>query len=357
MASHSSLPALVAERVGVALEEHTAPLAHLTGAADLLDAGRALLSGGKRLRAALCAAGWSAITDAPVAAGSAPVLAGSALELFQGAALAHDDLMDGSLTRRGMPAVHRRMAAEHDKQAWLGDADQYGAAGAILLGDLLLAISSVELDLARELVDPASAARARRTWDLMTTEVAIGQYLDVRSQVLPWAEDGVERALTVVRHKSARYSVEHPLALGAALAGADDAALAALRRAGLPLGVAFQLRDDVLGVYGSPEVTGKPAGDDLREGKRTVLLALALRATDSAGRDLLHRTVGRPDLSAADIAAIRTVLEDSGAVAEHEALIEDQLAAGLRALDELEMSAASRAQLTELAQTLSSRSA
>src|SRR5690625_6293878 len=87
----------------------------------------------------------------------------------------------------------------------------------------------------------------------------------MRSQVLPWAEDGVERALTVVRHKSARYSVEHPLALGAALAGADDAALAALRRAGLPLGVAFQLRDDVLGVYGSPEVTGKPAGDDLRE--------------------------------------------------------------------------------------------
>lgn len=256
-----------------------------------------------------------------------------------------------------MPAVHRRMATEHDERAWLGDADQYGAAGAILLGDLLLAISSIELDLARELVGPASSARARRTWDLMTTEVAIGQYLDVRSQVLPWAEDGVERALTVVRHKSARYSVEHPLALGAALAGADDAALAALRRAGLPLGVAFQLRDDVLGVYGSPEVTGKPAGDDLREGKRTVLLALALRATDSAGRDLLHRTVGRPDLSAADIAAIRTVLEDSGAVAEHEALIEDQLAAGLRALDELEMSAASRAQLTELAQTLSSRSA
>lgn len=358
MPSHSPLPALVAERVGVALDEYTAPFTHLTGAGDLVDAGRALLSGGKRLRAAFCAAGWAAFTATPVTAGSSPVLAGSALELFQGAALAHDDLMDGSLTRRGMPAVHRRMAAEHVERAWQGDADQYGAAGAVLLGDLLLAISSIELDLARGLVDPPSAARARGTWDLMTTEVAIGQFLDVRSQALPWSDgDDVERALTVVRHKSARYSVEHPLALGAALAGADDAALAALRDAGLPLGVAFQLRDDVLGVYGSPEVTGKPAGDDLREGKRTVLLAMALRATDAAGRELLHRTVGRPDLSPADITAIRAVLESSGAVAEHEALIEEQLDAGLRALDQLDLSPTSREQLTELAQALSARSA
>lgn len=359
MPSHSPLPALVAERVGVALDEYTSPFAHLTGAADLVAAGRALLSGGKRLRAAFCAAGWAAFTATPVTAGSPPVLAGSALELFQGAALAHDDLMDGSLTRRGMPAVHRRMAAEHAERAWQGDADQYGAAGAVLLGDLLLAISSIELDLARGLVDPPSAARARGTWDLMTTEVAIGQYLDVRSQALPWTDgdDDVDRALTVVRHKSARYSVEHPLALGAALAGADDAALTAVRGAGLPLGVAFQLRDDVLGVYGAPEVTGKPAGDDLREGKRTVLLAMALRATDTPGRELLHRTVGRPDLSPADITAIRTVLEGSGAVAEHEALIEEQVDTGLRALDQLDLSPSSREQLTELAQALSARSA
>lgn len=356
--SHAPLPALVSDRVLRALTEHTAEFEVLDGVSDLMGAAEALLGGGKRLRAALCAAGWSALTERPVEAGSAPVLAGSALELFQGAALAHDDLMDGSLTRRGIPAVHRRMAAEHAAQGWLGDSDRHGAAGAILLGDLLLAISSVELDLARALVDPAASGRARAVWDLMTTEVALGQYLDVRSQVLPWDEqDDVERALTVVKHKSARYSVEHPLALGAALAGADEARLDQFRRAGLPLGIAFQLRDDVLGVFGEPAVTGKPAGDDLREGKRTVLLALALRSAERADRDLIRSSVGRDDLTEAQIDDVRAALERSGAVAEHEELISAQLATGLAALADLALPAASHDQLVELAHTLSTRSA
>jgi|SRR5690625_340578 len=352
------LAALVSARVPSALREHTAPFHELEGIEELLAAGEALLGGGKRLRAAFCAAGWTAFSETPVTAGSAPVVAGSALELFQGAALAHDDLMDGSLTRRGLPATHRRMAAEHAERGWLGDPDRHGAAGAILLGDLLLSVASVELDLARGQVDAAASARARATWDLMTTEVAVGQYLDVRSQVLPWSEeDDVERSLTVVRHKSARYSVEHPLALGAALAGADDAALTGLRRVGLPLGVAFQLWDDVLGVFGEPEVTGKPAGDDLREGKRTVLLALALRAADDEQRALLHRDVGRPDLTADDVARIREILETTGAVDEHQTLIDAHLEEGLAALAQLDLPAESHDLLTELAQRLTARSA
>lgn len=348
----------VSERVTTALREHTAPFLSLEGVDELLAAGQALLGGGKRLRAAFCAAGWTAYSTEPVTAGSAPVLAGSALELFQGAALAHDDLMDGSLTRRGMPAVHRRMATEHAEHGWLGDPERHGSAGAILLGDLLLSISSVELDLARSHVDADAARRARATWDLMTTEVAVGQYLDVRSQVLPWApDDDVERSLTVVRHKSARYSVEHPLVLGAALAGADDDALAGLRRVGLPLGVAFQLRDDVLGVFGEPEVTGKPAGDDLREGKRTVLLALARRTADATQRARLERDVGRADLSPDDVAAIQQILGDTGAVGEHQALIEAHLDEGLGALAQLGLPARSEELLTELARMLTARSA
>lgn len=356
--SLSGLATLVSDRVAVALREHTAAFHGLEGVADLLDAGAALLGGGKRLRAAFCTAGWAAFSPEPVVAGSAPVLAGSALELFQGAALAHDDLMDGSHTRRGLPAVHRRMAAEHTAHGWQGDPERHGAAGAILLGDLLLAISSVEMDLARDLVDPVASRRARATWDVMTTEVAVGQYLDVRSQVLPWSsQDDVARSLTVVRHKSARYSVEHPLVLGAALGGAEEPALAALRRVGLPLGVAFQLRDDVLGVFGEPEVTGKPAGDDLREGKRTVLLALALRRADAQQRERLHRSVGRPELTADDVAELREILHATGAVEEHESLISAHLAEGLAALDELDLPSASRESLTELARLLTSRRA
>ncbi|HLV05121.1 MAG TPA: polyprenyl synthetase family protein [Actinomycetaceae bacterium] len=354
--SLSGLATLVSDRVTAALHEHTAPFHGLAGMDELLGAGEALLGGGKRLRAAFCTAGWTAFSPEPVVAGSAPVLAGSALELFQGAALAHDDLMDGSHTRRGLPAVHRRMAAEHTANGWQGDPERHGAAGAILLGDLLLTLSSVELDRARDLVDAAASRRARATWDLMTAEVAVGQYLDVRSQVLPWSsQDDVDRSLTVVRHKSARYSVEHPLVLGAALAGADDGALAGLRSVGLPLGIAFQLRDDVLGVFGEPEVTGKPAGDDLREGKRTVLLALALRRADSRQRERLHSSVGRPDLTADDVAELRDILHATGAVDEHESLIAAHLEEGLAALEALELPPASRESLTELARLLTSR--
>jgi len=357
-APSSGLAALVTDRVRTALREHTAPFHDLEGTEELLSAAEALLGGGKRLRAAFCAAGWSAYSPAPVEAGTAPVLAGSALELFQGAALAHDDLMDGSHTRRGLPAVHRRMAAEHADQGWLGDSERHGAAGAILLGDLLLSVSSVEMDHSRRGVPAPATDRARAIWDLMTTEVAVGQYLDVRSQVLPWSETSdVDRALTVVQHKSARYSVEHPLTLGAALAGADDEDLQRLRRAGLPLGIAFQLRDDVLGVFGEPEVTGKPAGDDLREGKRTVLLALALRNADAAQRARLQADVGRPDLSTADVAELREILERTGAVEEHQQLIDEHLDKGLSALADLELPPTTEELLTGLAHSLTARSA
>lgn len=352
----TDVPAAVSARLTTAFVEHTAPFAHLEGVDELLGAGEALLSGGKRLRAQLCVAGWTAFDGEPQ---QPAIIAGSALELFQGAALAHDDLMDGSLTRRGLPAVHRRMAAEHTERGWLGRAEDHGAAGAILLGDLLLSVSSMEMDVARAGLPADASRRARTEWDLMTAEVAVGQYLDVRAEALPWRHDdaAVARSLTVVRHKSARYSVEHPLVLGAAMAGADDEAIARLRAVGLPLGVAFQLRDDVLGVFGDPAVTGKPAGDDLREGKRTVLLALALRRADAQQRATVEDCVGRPDLSDEDIDRLRTILHATGAVEEHERLITDQLEEGLAALQAADVSAASRETLTTLAEALIRRQA
>ena len=299
-------------------------------AAPLARATEELVAGGKRLRAAFCYWSWRAHGGDPQDPRRDVVLrAGAALELFQAAALFHDDVMDGSDTRRGRPAAHRAFAARHRAGGWSGDADRYGENAAILLGDLALIASHRELGDAFGALPADVAARSRGVFGRMQTEVIVGQYLDVHAQVLPWGEDPAAdeaRARAVVRSKSARYSVEHPVALGAALAGADDAAIRATSAFGLPVGEAFQLRDDVLGVFGDSRVTGKPAGDDLREGKRTVLVVRAAAAASPEDRALLLDRLGDPDLDAATVDLLRGVLERTGALASVEALV-DELAA------------------------------
>ena len=167
---------------------------------------------------------------------------------------------------------------------------QYGASAAILLGDLLLSWSDELLRTSG--LPPARVLDALGYFDLTRSEVVTGQFLDVSAQAR--GEADVDTAMTVLRYKSAKYSIERPLHIGAALAGADERVIAQLSRFGLPLGEAFQLRDDLLGVFGDPEVTGKPAGDDLVEGKRTVLVALALDALPAAEAKLLDTSLGTP---------------------------------------------------------------
>lgn len=295
--------------------------------APLARATEELLAGGKRLRAAFCYWSWRAHGGDPEDPRRDVVLrAGAALELFQAAALFHDDVMDASDTRRGRPTAHRAFAALHRAAGWAGDADRYGENTAILLGDLALIASHRELGDALAGVPADVAARARGVFGRMQTEVTVGQYLDVHAQVLPWGEDLVAdeaRSRAVVRSKSARYSVEHPIALGAALAGADEEAVAATAAFGLPVGEAFQLRDDVLGVFGDARVTGKPAGDDLREGKRTVLVVRALGAASPTERDLLRSRLGDADLDEAAVERLREVLVRTGALASVETLIDE----------------------------------
>lgn len=303
---------------------------------DLLDAARILVAGGKRLRAAFCVAGWRAANGAvPLGSDSPVIAAGAALELFQAAALAHDDVIDGSQTRRGLPAAHRRLAGIHRERRWTGPADRFGEAAAILIGDLLLAFAFREVAAAGRGVPPAHARRAAAVFDRMVAEVTLGQYLDLRAQAAPWTEDpsiALNRAERVIRSKSAGYSVELPIVLGAALAGGDDARLAACARFGRPVGEAFQLRDDVLGVFGDPARTGKPAGDDLREGKRTVLVALALERATPAQNALLRRALGCADLGAL-LDDARDVLRATGALAAVEARIDALAAAAADALE------------------------
>ncbi len=300
--------------------------------APLAEAAADLTRGGKRLRPAFCYWGWrGAGGSADGADGEAIVRAATGLELFQAAALIHDDVMDDSDTRRGMPAIHRRFAELHRGSSWLGTPEHFGVAGAILLGDLCLAWSD-EL-LTGSGLERAALERGRPVFDRMRTELMGGQYLDMLEQARAGQDEGAaERARQVLRYKSAKYTIEHPLLLGGALAGAPQNLLDAYSAYGLPLGEAFQLRDDVLGVFGDPSQTGKPAGDDLREGKRTMLVAIAMRNSTPAQRASLRRHLGDPRLDTASVEELRRVIVETGALTEVERLIDslvDQARAAL----------------------------
>lgn len=301
---------------------------------DLFDVLMPLLDRGKRLRAAFLAAGWRSFGGAALA--PEEVQAGAGLELFQLAALVHDDLMDDSPTRRGLPAAHLQFRALHERRGMISDPKAFGAAGALLLGDLLLVQAESELNAA--LTDPKTAPLARAVFEEMMAEVTVGQYLDIFAQSAPWAPDptaDLDRAKRVIRAKSARYSVEHPLALGAAMAGAAADQLQAIRAVGLPVGEAFQLRDDVISVFGDPHVTGKPAGDDLREGKRTVLVTAAMALATPTQQALLKEKIGDPRLSATDVAEIRDILTSCGALAEVETIITERAETARAAIADL----------------------
>ena len=318
----------------------------------LIDAAADLLRGGKRLRPAFCYWGWR---GAGRPDDDAVLAVGAALELFQAAALVHDDLIDGSDTRRGMPSVHRRFATRHAAQRWAGEPDRFGAAAAVLLGDLLLGWSD-ELFNGSGL-DDAALRRARRVFDQMRAQVGAGQYLDVVAQAT--GADRPDRlaqlARTVVSYKAARYSVERPLVLGGSAAGAGPDLLAAYSRYGLALGEAFQLRDDVLGVFGDPARTGKPAGDDLREGKRTLLIAYTLERADPAAAETVNRLLGDRALDVTAVDTLRQIIVDTGALRAVESQVASLVAESRRALREARFIGEARTALDALITAATSR--
>jgi geranylgeranyl diphosphate synthase type I len=308
--------------------------------AEPLDALAAfVLDGGKRLRPAFCH--W-----AFVGAGGAPtdpawVDAGCALELLHAFALIHDDVMDGSDLRRNRDTVHRDFERRHRLRGWGGEGRRFGDGAAILLGDMAF----VYADL---LVADAPPA-AQQIFTEMRTELNVGQYLDLVGAASRATDDATARR--IARYKSAKYTIERPLHLGAALAGRAELA-DGLSAVGLPLGDAFQLRDDLLGVFGDRALVGKPVGDDLREGKPTPLLAAAVRRAqeqdDVVAQKLLQR-VGDPHLGEEDVAAIGRALHDTGAVAEIEREIATLVDTALVALDGLPVDEAVRHELAALA--------
>jgi geranylgeranyl diphosphate synthase type I len=322
--------------------ERLAPLGD--DAARLLAEARAIVSGGKRFRAAFCYWGFHSVAGLTEADDDALVRACASLELLHASALVHDDYMDASDTRRGRPATHRGFAAEHRGDGWRGDPEQYGASAAILLGDLLLSWSD---ELLRRCGLPLErVVAALDVFDRCRSEVITGQFLDVSVQARGVAD--VNAAMRVLRYKSAKYSIERPLHIGATLAGASEAQLDDLSAFGLPLGEAFQLRDDLLGVFGDPSTTGKPAGDDLVEGKRTVLVALALDGAPADDAARLDAAVGAA-LTEDQVAELRRIIDSSGAHQQVEQVIEELADRATAALGRADLDAAARDVLGQLA--------
>lgn len=290
------------------------PSASLTGSvgAELVAAVSHASEGGKRMRAKLALESFAAHggTDVEV---MVPVVA--ALELFQTAALMHDDVLDDESMRRGRPTTHRQFAQAHADRRDATDAERFGVAGAILAGDLALVA-------AFRAIEPAPAP-ARDLLGRMMEMVTLGQYLDMRIAAAPIEAIAHQEAQirATMRNKTASYTAEFPLALGAAAAGRDEDAIEAARAAGVPAGIAFQLRDDLLGIVGDPSATGKPVGGDIREGKRTIPLWHAWRLAHADQRAAIAAALGRPDAADETVASAISAIEGSGAIAATEAEI------------------------------------
>jgi geranylgeranyl diphosphate synthase, type I len=306
-----------------------------------------LRAGGKRIRPVLCVLGWQAAGGA----GDAGLLYrwAASLELFHLFALIHDDIMDDSATRRGRPTVHRMMAARHPHGVHSPAAGRFGRNCAILIGDLALVWAEEMLHAGHQL------AAARQLVDQMRAEVMAGQYLDLAATGRMGCP--VADVLRIAQLKTAKYTVERPLQIGAALGGADGGVLRHCSAFAMPLGEAFQMRDDLLGVFGDPLRSGKPVIDDLREGKPTIVLAMADQRATLSQRDTLRDLVGRPDLDqdgAARVRQIFTALQVPQAVEE---LISTRYRQALHALDQAPFAASAAAALRTIAASIVCRSA
>jgi geranylgeranyl diphosphate synthase type I len=303
-----------------------------------------VLAGGKRLRPQFLHWGW-------VAAGGDPTDSqhhsyGAAIELLHACALFHDDVIDDSSLRRGHLTTHRRLSALHDEDGLLGEARRFGEGSAVLIGDIAFSLAN---HLMNNLPGPA-----RRYWNELCLEMNMGQYLDTVGSA--YREYSVSHALSVARFKTAKYTIERPLHIGALAANQSQGAelLEPLSSYGLPLGIAFQLRDDILGAFGDESVTGKPVGGDFREGKTTALVGYAMSVASTSQMDILER-IGSPLLSSTDVSEIQQVLVDTGSVQHVEDLIVQQHRDAVDSLKEADIDSSARDALIELALQVTQR--
>ena len=340
----------IADRVAQRLDEVLTPELERWAAFDgdlrdpMAEIRRLVLLGGKRLRPAFCHWGFVGLGGNPYA--SVVTDAGAAFELMHAFALFHDDVMDDAASRRGEPTTHRVFAARHAAGKWSGEARRFGEGVAILIGDLAFVYAD-------QLMAGANPA-AWRIWNELRVELNIGQVLDILGSVRGVRD--VAQSERICRYKSGKYTIERPLHLGAALAAPErfEEIAPALSAYGLPLGDAFQMRDDVMGAFGDSAATGKPVGGDLREGKPTPLLARAIEAASGPQRWVLGG-VGKSGITDQQVADIQQVIVDTGALADLESTITRLTAQAVAALDAADLIGGARDELIALAEYVSQR--
>ncbi len=313
-------------------------------AEPMAEIGRLVLAGGKRLRPAFCHWGFIGAGGDPEA--TMVVNAGAAFELMHAFALFHDDVMDDAHSRRGNITTHTVFAQHHRDGAWAGEARRFGEGVAILVGDLAFVYGDMMMS--------GAGAEAWAIWNELRIELNVGQVLDILGSVRN--ERSRTRAEQICRYKSGKYTLERPLHLGAALAAPErlPELLPALSAYGLPLGDAFQMRDDVMGAFGDPQITGKPVGGDLREGKPTPLMARAVERATAAQAEVLA-LVGRADLGDEQVARVQQVIIDTGALADLEATIARLTVEAVAALGVAPITTDARDELVALATYVSQR--
>nr|WP_234794050.1 polyprenyl synthetase family protein [Mycolicibacterium flavescens] len=307
------------------------------------------VDGGKCVRSTFAYLGWLCGADDDLRA----LRAAASFELLHAFALLQDDVMDGATLRRGRPAAHVRFAGWHRERALSGSPERFGEAAAVLLGDLCLVWA--EQMLRESGVAPQALARVWPRYDAMRTELAVGQFADLVNDAAGFPD--LEQVLDVLRRKSGNYTVRRPLEIGAAMAGCPAPVLELLGGYGEAVGEAFQLRDDVLGIFGSPDVTGKPAGSDLSEHKATSVVVAAYRLADTPTRRQLTQLMSTNDLDDADIRQWRSLIVTTGAVDWVEQLIDSRLARALDLIGGGEVDSTLRSALADMAAACTERAA
>jgi geranylgeranyl diphosphate synthase type I len=341
---------LIAERVEERLDQLLSVERDRWGALDPIlaqaidEISRLVMSGGKRLRPAFCH--WGYVGAGGGIDDQIDISAGAAIEMMHAMALFHDDVMDDAATRRGQPTTHTLATAEHAKNGWTGESRRFGEGVAILVGDLAFVYSDQLLE--------GAPVEASRIWNELRIELNIGQYLDIVGSVR--RERDLAKAERISRYKSGKYTIERPLHLGAVLAAPEraDELIPALSAYGLPLGDAFQMRDDVMGAFGETKDTGKPVGGDLREGKPTPLLARAVSAA-TPGQLAVLDLVGDQAMTEQTVANIQQVIVDTGALDELETHISSLTDEAVTSLDLAPITELAKTELAALAEYVSSR--
>jgi geranylgeranyl diphosphate synthase, type I len=313
------------------------------------------VTGGKCLRSTFAYLGWlcGSTCDADEPLDTAALRAAASFELLHAFALLQDDVMDGSALRRGRPAAHIQFGEWHRDRGLSGSSRRFGESAAVLLADLCLVWAAQML---RESgLPPASLQRALPRYDAMRAELAVGQFADLVNDArgLPT----LDTVLDVARRKSGNYTVRRPLEIGAALAGCDDRTLTQLGRYGGAVGEAFQLRDDLLGVFGSAEVTGKPSGVDLSEHKATTVVVAAHQMADATIRRQLTELMSSDDIDDDAIARWRTLIVATGAVQLIAEMIAERVTAAREHIQDTRIDEAVRVALANMSAVCTIRSA